>query len=101
MCSATSNAHLGEPLTAREIPDVAGVSVFHFSRLVREATGRAPYAFVTDRRLERAAERLRQGDEPVTQIARTLGFAGASHFGRAFAQRMGCSPLRYRTQARR
>lgn len=95
------DAHLGEPLTVREIADVARVSVFHFSRLFRQATGRAPYAFVTDKRLERAAERLRQGEEPVMEIARTLGFASASHFGRAFAKRMGCSALRYRAQARR
>lgn len=94
------DAHLAEPLTVEQVAAVAGVSVFHFSRLFRTATGRSPYAFVLERRVDRAAERLRVGNEPVAQIARALGFANASHFSRAFACRMQCTPLRYRQQWR-
>ena len=90
------DAHLAEPLTVGAIAAVAGVSVFHFSRLFRESTGQAPYAFVTARRIERAAQRLHGGTEPVAEIGRALGFSSASHFARAFAARMGCAPQRYR-----
>lgn len=92
------DAHLCEPLAVAQLAAVAGTSVFHFSRLFREATGQPPWAFVTEQRLAHAADRLRHGEEPVAHIARVHGFGSASQFSRAFAQRYSCPPLRYRRQ---
>ena len=89
-------AHLGEQIAVADVAKVAGVSLFHFSRLFRNATGVAPYAFVTERRLQRAAERLQQSDDPVAQVAVDLGFTSASHFNRMFTKSTGYSPVKFR-----
>ena len=56
-----------------------------------------PSAYIQDRRLELAAEQLRQGSGRgrVTQTALAVGFNDVTHFGRAFRRRFGVSPSRY------
>ena len=53
---------LNEPISLDELATVAGMGVCTFSRHFRETLGRAPHAFVIDRRLERAKRLLSQGD---------------------------------------
>jgi AraC-like DNA-binding protein len=47
-----------------------------------------------------AVERLRDGNEPVDEIAVELGYSDPSNFARAFRRWMGVAPGRYRAQSR-
>jgi len=68
------------------------ISPFHFHRLFREATGLTPHAYVVERRLQRAAELLREDDFTVTEVSRLVGYATPSHFSAAFRRRFGVPP---------
>jgi len=57
-------------------------------------------AYITARRLERAAELLTQTDFSVEEISRRTGFSGASYFSRIFKKEKGVSPLKYRKNQR-
>jgi AraC family transcriptional regulator len=57
-------------------------------------------AHVRKLRIDWAAERLAQSDEPLAEIAAGAGFADQSHLNRLFRAAMGVSPGRYR-QSRR
>ena len=57
-------------------------------------------AYITSRRLERAAELLTQTDLSVEEISRRTGFSGASYFSRNFKKEKGISPLKYRKTQR-
>lgn len=61
------------------------------------ATGRSFGAHLLERRLLRAAQRLREaGADPIAQIADEVGFRDAAHFSRAFRGRFQTTPSRWR-----
>ena len=64
-----------EPISLDELATVAGMGVCTFSRHFRETLGRAPHAFVIDRRVERARRLLSQGDLAIKEVASACGFA--------------------------
>jgi AraC-like DNA-binding protein len=59
--------------------------------------GTTPSAYILERRLARAAERLGAAHEAsITEIAFELGFNDSAYFARAFRQRFGVSPREWR-----
>ncbi len=85
-----------EPLSMDRLAEEAQVSKYHLSRLFRQVTGCAPYAYLLDVRFAAAAQLLVDTDLTVAQVARRCGFAGAAHFSAAFGRRHGMSPQAYR-----
>lgn len=75
----------------------ACLSPFHFSRLFSEATGRSPYRYVTERRVEAAKERLRLARSSLVEIALDTGFVTQANFNRVFKKVTGKTPGQYRT----
>lgn len=89
-------ANLHEPLTLDLLAHVAGLSVFHFARVFRQATGFSPYRYVSERRLQRAQRLLMAQELAVQDIAHACGFARPAHFSAAFTRARGMSPSAYR-----
>ena len=58
--------------------------------------GQAPMAYLTDWRLELAAESLRTTSRSVLQIAGEVGYDSEAAFNRAFKRRFAAPPARYR-----
>ena len=59
--------------------------------------GTTPSAYILERRLARAAERLSAAPEAsITEIAFELGFNDSAYFARAFRQRFGVPPREWR-----
>lgn len=75
---------------------LVGMDARRFTGAFREAFGVTPWQYVLRARLDAAARMLRQGDDPVTEIALATGFATPSHFATAFARRFGAAPSRWR-----
>jgi AraC family transcriptional regulator len=93
-------ASYADALTVEGMARAAKMSRFHFSRRFRDETGRSPYRYLMDVRLERAAELLRRGRCGVTEVALTVGFSDPSRFARMFRARFGASPARWSSEAR-
>ena len=89
-------ANLGEAFGIAEMAEVANLSPYHFSRAFKQATGRTPRAFVTDRRVERAKELLARTDLPLAQVAQGCGFADQAHFTTVFSRQSGVTPGAFR-----
>ena len=53
--------HLTEEWSLETLAREAGYAPYHFARLFRKATGRSVMEYVRDKRIDAAAERLRQG----------------------------------------
>lgn len=88
---------------AKTVTDAAvaaelGLSTSHFRFLFKQATGQPFHKYVVALRLERAYAMLIEGDLQVTAVAASVGFAGLSHFSRAFTGRFGVSPAQVRRQ---
>jgi AraC-like DNA-binding protein len=88
---------------ARDLTDAAvaaqlGLSTSHFRYLFREATGQPFHKYLVALRLEKARQMLLAEEAPVSAVAKAVGFAGLSHFSRAFTQRFSVSPTSIRRQ---
>lgn len=81
----------GESWTLQAMAREASMSRSAFASHFKKVVGQTPVDYVTDWRLTIAQENLRDG-MPVSTIAAELGYASASAFSRAFAQRIGHSP---------
>jgi AraC family transcriptional regulator len=89
-------SHLDDPLPLEELAGVACFSPFHFHRIFRALTGEGVHVHVRRLRLERAAQRLKLAEQPVTQIAFDAGYESHEAFTRAFHAMFGESPSQFR-----
>jgi AraC-like DNA-binding protein len=98
---AVIDERLCEPdLSARSIAEALGVSARYVQMLFAEAST-TPSAYIQERRLRMAAERLRRAEgRCVTEVAMGVGFNDLTHFGRLFRRRYGVTPREYRAGVR-
>jgi AraC-like DNA-binding protein len=87
--------HLSEPLTVADMADLVSLSPSAFAHLFRDVTGRSPYQFLKEMRLDRARELLVDGDLTVARISKDVGYASVSHFITEFRGRFGVTPRAY------
>jgi AraC-like DNA-binding protein len=90
------NDRLGESIDLGEVSRRAGLSRPHFFKLFREQMGLPPTIFLNALRMERAIERLAQGEETVSEIGLDLGFATPASFSRFFIANGVVPPSAYR-----
>lgn len=88
----------GGPLAVADLAEIAGLSVWHFARCFKRSVGVPPHTYLARRRMETAAQLLRQGELPLVDIARRSGFSSASRFATAFRQATGMAPSAFRNQ---
>lgn len=86
--------------TVADLASVACMSVAHFARSFRAATGKTPYEFVSGQRLELARRRLIVEDTQIAEIAAAAGFSSQANFTRAFRKAIGMTPAQMRVQGR-
>jgi AraC family transcriptional regulator len=93
--------HLDADLTLEQIAAVAHLSVYHFARQFRAATGLPPHKFVIRRRVERARHLLQAGtDLSLAEVAAHVGFSDQSQFSHHFKRLVGVTPGQFRIAAR-
>jgi len=84
------------PMTLAALARGVAMSPYHFLRTFRSVVGVTPHQFILVQRLRQAAVRLRQSDEPVSDIVYDAGFNDLSTFNRRFRRIMGATPTAYR-----
>ncbi len=84
-------------ITREDIAGVVHLCPTHLARVFRARTGKTLIERLTELRLQRAADLLRESTMPVTAIGYEIGFNSFSHFTRLFRKRMGLSPSDYRS----
>jgi AraC family transcriptional regulator len=93
--------HLDDSLDLEVLAEVACFSPYHFHRIFRGMVGESVKEYVRRLRIERAAHRLKSSELPVTQLAFEAGYETHAAFSRAFRDRFGESPTKFRELARR
>jgi AraC-like DNA-binding protein len=87
--------------TAFKIRDLAfecNLSPWHLQRLFKHQTGVSMGEWISEQRMQRAAQLLANSYLSVKEIAYSIGYEHASSFVRAFEQRFAQAPTRYRKQ---
>lgn len=84
------------PWTLATLAAEVNVSRATLARRFGELVGQPPLAYVTRWRLDLAARRLKDTDEPIDAIARAVGYSSEYAFNRAFRRHRGVPPGRFR-----
>lgn len=92
--------HLDDAISLEDLAAVAHFSPYHFHRVFRGMVGESVMGHVRRLRLERAAHRLKFGDQPITRLAFEAGYETHEAFTRAFAAMFGEPPSRFREHHR-
>jgi AraC-like DNA-binding protein len=92
------DARYREPLDVPALARAAHLSPAHFSREFRRAFGEPPHQYLLTRRLERAAELLRNTDRSVADICVAVGLHSVGSFTTSFGRAFGLSPTAYRAE---
>ena len=90
------DAHLSETIDVARLADVAGLSVFHFSREFKKSLGVTPHNYLIMRRIRRARQLLETTSLSLSEIAVASGFADQGHMARYFRRLVGSTPREYR-----
>jgi AraC family transcriptional activator of pobA len=69
----------------------------YFGDLVKKETGKTASEYIQFKLIDVAKERIFDMDKNMSQIAYELGFKYPQHFARLFKQKVGHSPLEYRS----
>ncbi len=88
--------HLDSPVTLQQLAKAAGYSPWHATRVFKELVGMPPSEYLRARRLSRAALRLRDTNDRILDVALDSAFGSHEGFTRAFSDRFGLTPERYR-----
>jgi AraC family transcriptional regulator len=92
------DANLAADISLRALAELSAMSVEHFLRSFRAATGKTPYQYVLELRLAKAALLLKSDPAPVSAIAPECGFRNLSHFSLRFRAHFGISPSQFRRE---
>lgn len=88
--------NLESQLKLETLAEVAGYNPSHLSKQFKKETGKTISRYIQEKRITEAQWLLSHGEDPVTDIALTVGFEDAAYFSRVFRNITGFSPLEFR-----
>jgi AraC family transcriptional regulator len=93
-------SNLSQDISLQELADVASMSIFHFAKMFRLATGLAPHQYLTWRRMSEARSLLHRSHLSISEVGQAVGYHSRTHFTLLFRRCLGMSPSEFRTVLR-
>lgn len=91
--------HYASPLDLDKLSDEACFSKYHFLRLFKKAYNKTPYQYLSERRIEKAKEKLKSANTRVNEICEQVGFESPTSFSLKFKEYTGETPALFRLRA--
>jgi AraC family transcriptional regulator len=95
-CVALIEARLWGDLRLDELTCEVGLSTSHFIRSFPQSTGKTPYQFLLDSRVQKAQAMMRDRPASLAEVAIISGFGTQHHVARIFKSVTGVTPSAYR-----
>ncbi len=94
------HARPAEPWTVERLASSVAMSRSAFAARFTELVGEPPLQYLARWRMTLAAQRLREDDAVIADVAEAVGYANAVAFSKAFARMQGVGPGTFRRTAR-
>jgi AraC family transcriptional regulator len=91
------HAHFNQQVSLSVVAEFVGVHPAHLARMFRRHYRYTVGEYVRRLRLDHAAQQMTRTDEPLAEIAASVGFYDQSHFTHTFRLHTGMTPAEYRT----
>src|ERR1019366_3938104 len=97
MGAALSAIHdrVNTPWTVASLAEAAGMSRSAFAARFKELLGQTPLEYVTEWRMQKAMQLLKQSDKKLIDVARSVGYESGAAFSKAFKRVVGANPGEY------
>lgn len=90
------DANFQSPITLDEIGSLVKYNKYTVCHTFKAVTGSTIFEYINFLRVYSAAEKLKETENSVLEIATDCGFSSATYFNRVFKNFFGCSPSVYR-----
>ncbi|MCR5620403.1 MAG: helix-turn-helix domain-containing protein [Treponema sp.] len=91
---------MSEDLSLEDVAAAINVSPSYLSRMFKDVKGENYINYLTDMRLRRARELLRDPRMPIKEISAEIGFNDQNYFSRIFKNKFGMTPTEFRNVAK-
>lgn len=88
--------HYAEEISLNDLADKAYINAAYLSSIFKESTGVNYTTYLTNVRIEKAKELLRNLDMNMSEIAEAVGYHNPRYFTRKFEENCGIKPSEYR-----
>ncbi len=86
--------HLSQNISLSQLSKLAGYHPEYFIRLFKKELGITPHQYLMNMRLKES-QKLLSSNMKISAIAKSIGYADAKSFGKAFKNKFGVSPKQY------
>ena len=90
-----------QPISVEGLASDLGISLRHFIRRFKKATGDSPLLYLQRVRIEKKKKKLETTIEPVDEVTRLVGYEDSNSFRKLFKKHTGLSPKEYRVRFKR
>lgn len=91
--------HYAQPeMGVSQVAASLGISEGHLSHVFKKETGRTLGSYITDYRIQRAKELLRDCRSKVYEVAEAVGYRDITYFSATFKRIVGMSPSEYQRE---
>jgi len=90
--------NLGGDVSQTRLAEIVYLSPSYLSRLYKQSTGLSLTEYITNARLQRAKQLLRETPQKIHDVAAEVGFESPSYFTRFFKKMTNLTPQEYREQ---
>lgn len=88
--------HIGEPIRVGQIADYYGYNPRYLTTMFKKFSGISLKSYIMNQKLELAKELLSDTNDPISQIAYSIGFQDNHNFSSCFKKNIGLTPTEYR-----
>lgn len=97
-CTRYIEEHSSQEITAEDLADLCGYSLYHLSSVFRACFGCSIGRYIQEEKMRMAARKLGEGQK-ISEVAYECGFDTSSGFTKAFRRQYGVSPSEYRNHS--
>ncbi len=90
------HANYNQDFSLADVAELVGLSKYHFIRVFKKETGKTPYQYYIDVKINKAIELIKTRKYSITEICFMCGFKDHSHFSRVFLNKTGTTPSHFK-----
>ena len=95
LCVSYIECHIGDKITAKELADLTGYSLYHFCHVFSAYFDMPVAEYIRSSVLRQSASEVLRG-KPITEVAFSSGYSTSAGFSKAFRKHFGMSASEYR-----